>query len=286
MSGLLGYGACYEATHQADVLLPLGPDFPYNAFLPRRRTVQVDHDLSRLGRRTPLDLAVHGDVGATLRAVLPLVKQKTDRSFLDETLQRHARARARGRRLHARHRTPCAHPSRACGERSRSGGRRRRRLHRRDRHVQRLGGALHHPERPATRHRIISARHDGQRAPARHRRAVRISESPGDLDVGRRRAGDVARRAPDRRAPRAAGEDHHVQQLDARHGHARDARRRHPRLRRRPRERRLRRDRRDGQASSTRSVTSAPRWSISSPTRMRCRSRRNLRSIPGTAMLR
>jgi pyruvate dehydrogenase (quinone) len=91
MSGLLGYGACYDATHRADLLLLLGTDFPYNSFLPQRRTIQVDHDLSRLGRRTPLDFAVHGDVAATLRAVLPLVKQKTDRSFLDEMLRQHAR---------------------------------------------------------------------------------------------------------------------------------------------------------------------------------------------------
>jgi pyruvate dehydrogenase (quinone) len=92
MSGLLGYGACYDATHQADLLLLLGTDFPYDAFLPQRRTVQVDHDLTRLGRRTPLDLAVHGDVAATLRALLPLVKQKSDRSFLDDMLRQHARA--------------------------------------------------------------------------------------------------------------------------------------------------------------------------------------------------
>ena len=52
MSGLLGYGACYDATHQADLLLLLGTDFPYDAFLPQRRTIQVDHDLTRLGRRT------------------------------------------------------------------------------------------------------------------------------------------------------------------------------------------------------------------------------------------
>jgi pyruvate dehydrogenase (quinone) len=91
MSGLLGYGACYDATHQADLLVLLGTDFPYDSFLPQRHTVQVDHDASRLGRRTALDLAVHGDVGATLRAVLPLVKQKSDRSFLDDMLRQHAR---------------------------------------------------------------------------------------------------------------------------------------------------------------------------------------------------
>ena len=34
MSGLLGYGACYEATHEADLLVLLGTDFPYDDFLP------------------------------------------------------------------------------------------------------------------------------------------------------------------------------------------------------------------------------------------------------------
>ena len=92
VTGLLGYGACYDAMHEADLLLLLGTDFPYDAFLPQRRTVQVDHDRSRLGRRTPLDLAVHGDVGATLRSVLPQVDRKPDRSFLDRMLREHARA--------------------------------------------------------------------------------------------------------------------------------------------------------------------------------------------------
>ena len=91
MSGLLGYGACYDATHQADLLLLLGTDFPYDGFLPQRHTVQVEHDASRLGRRTALDLGVHGDVAATLRAVLPLVEQKPSRSFLDGMLRQHAR---------------------------------------------------------------------------------------------------------------------------------------------------------------------------------------------------
>jgi pyruvate dehydrogenase (quinone) len=75
MSGLLGYGACYEACHEADLLLMLGTDFPYDNFLPQSHTIQVDRDATRIGRRTSLDLAVHGDVGATLRAVLPLVEQ-------------------------------------------------------------------------------------------------------------------------------------------------------------------------------------------------------------------
>jgi pyruvate dehydrogenase (quinone) len=92
MSGLLGYGAAHKATHEADLLLLLGTDFPYTNFLPQRRTAQVDADPGHLGRRTPLEVAVHGDVGETIRALLPLIPQKTDRTFLDTMLRAHAEA--------------------------------------------------------------------------------------------------------------------------------------------------------------------------------------------------
>ncbi|MFE2235145.1 pyruvate dehydrogenase [Streptomyces sp. NPDC059442] len=93
MSGLLGYGAAYEATHECDLLIMLGTDFPYNAFLPDDvRIVQVDVRPERLGRRSKLDLAVWGDVRETLRCLLPRVRAKTDRRFLDKMLKKHADA--------------------------------------------------------------------------------------------------------------------------------------------------------------------------------------------------
>ncbi len=92
MSGLLGYGACFDAMHEADLVVLLGTDFPYNDFLPQARSVQVDHDAGRLGRRTVLELGVHGDVRETLRAVLPLVEAKKDRAFLYRMLRKHTRS--------------------------------------------------------------------------------------------------------------------------------------------------------------------------------------------------
>src|SRR5690606_37868895 len=77
MSGLLGYGACYEAMHEAELVILLGTDFPYREFLPDGgtsrgpRIVQIDADASPLGPRAGLHLALHGDTGLTLRAVLP-----------------------------------------------------------------------------------------------------------------------------------------------------------------------------------------------------------------------
>ncbi|QLJ04123.1 pyruvate dehydrogenase [Streptomyces sp. NEAU-sy36] len=92
MSGLLGYGAAYEAMHGCDLLLLLGTDFPYTDFLPRHvRTVQVDIQPERLGRRTQLDFAVWGDVRETLRCLTPAVREKSSRRFLDRMLHRHVR---------------------------------------------------------------------------------------------------------------------------------------------------------------------------------------------------
>lgn len=92
MIGLLGYGACYDALHEADLVVMLGTDFPYDAFLPQSKTVQIDVDATRLGRRTPLEVAVHGDVASTLDALQPLLREKHERRFLDGMLRKHERA--------------------------------------------------------------------------------------------------------------------------------------------------------------------------------------------------
>lgn len=91
MSGLLGYGAAHDATHEADLLILLGTDFPYNDFLPTKNVAQVDVDASHIGRRTKISHPVTGDVGATIEAILPQLQEKTDRSFLDKMLQEHCR---------------------------------------------------------------------------------------------------------------------------------------------------------------------------------------------------
>ncbi|TSB21087.1 pyruvate dehydrogenase [Streptomyces sp. NBC_01525] len=93
MSGLLGYGAAYEATHECDLLILLGTDFPYNAFLPDDvKIVQVDVRPEHLGRRSQLALGVWGDVRETLRCLTPKVQIKSQRAFLDRMLKKHADA--------------------------------------------------------------------------------------------------------------------------------------------------------------------------------------------------
>ncbi|MGP9683463.1 pyruvate dehydrogenase [Brachybacterium sp. AOP3-A1-3] len=98
MSGLLGYGACYDAMHEADLVILLGTDFPYSEFLPGPdgknppKVVQIDAEASRLGRRVPLDLAIHGDVALTLQAVLPLLTSTKSHRFLHRMLKAHHKA--------------------------------------------------------------------------------------------------------------------------------------------------------------------------------------------------
>ncbi|ACQ78631.1 thiamine pyrophosphate protein TPP binding domain protein [Beutenbergia cavernae DSM 12333] len=87
MSGLLGYGSCFEAMHDADLLVLIGTDFPYDQFLPDDvPTAQIDINPANLGRRTRLDYAVVGDARETAAALLPLVTRKKKRAFLDKML--------------------------------------------------------------------------------------------------------------------------------------------------------------------------------------------------------
>jgi pyruvate dehydrogenase (quinone) len=97
MTGLLGYGGCYEAIHHADVLLMLGTDFPFGDFLPQEKvkTIQVDRDPGHIGRRAPLELGVVGDVGATLRALAPMVQEKQGDHFLHKHVEQTEHARKR-----------------------------------------------------------------------------------------------------------------------------------------------------------------------------------------------
>ncbi|SER49969.1 pyruvate dehydrogenase (quinone) [Propionibacterium cyclohexanicum] len=91
MTGLLGYGAAAEGMNDADVLLMLGTDFPYNQFLPDTLTVQVDREAEKLGRRTDVSFPIQADVKALVTAVTPKIDKGRDDHFLQATLKRHAK---------------------------------------------------------------------------------------------------------------------------------------------------------------------------------------------------
>lgn len=94
MTGLLGFSSGYRAMMACDTLLMLGTDFPYPQFFPEKATIiQVDIRGEQIGRRTRVDLGLVGDVGETIRAVLPAVTEKTDPAHLEDSLKHYRKAR-------------------------------------------------------------------------------------------------------------------------------------------------------------------------------------------------
>lgn len=94
MTGLLGFSSGYHAMMNCDVLLMLGTDFPYQQFYPKNaKIIQVDRLGEQIGRRTPVDLGLIGNVKETLNALTPLIENKSDRSFLDTCLGHYKEAR-------------------------------------------------------------------------------------------------------------------------------------------------------------------------------------------------
>jgi pyruvate dehydrogenase (quinone) len=94
MTGFIGFSSGYAAMHACDALLMLGTDFPYKQFFPTdARIAQIDIRPENLGRRCKLDLGLVGDVGLTIEALLPLLKAKTERRYLDNAIAHYKRAR-------------------------------------------------------------------------------------------------------------------------------------------------------------------------------------------------
>ena len=82
--GLLGTRPSYEMMMNCDTLLTVGSSFPYTQFLPafdQARGVQIDLDGKMIGMRYPYEVNLVGDSAATLRALLPHLRRKDDRTW-------------------------------------------------------------------------------------------------------------------------------------------------------------------------------------------------------------
>jgi pyruvate dehydrogenase (quinone) len=82
--GLLGTQPSWTLMQDCDTLLMVGSSFPYSEFLPEEgqaRGVQIDIDGKMLGIRYPMEVNLVGDSAETLRALLPRLDQKPDRSW-------------------------------------------------------------------------------------------------------------------------------------------------------------------------------------------------------------
>ncbi len=87
MTGLLGLPSAYHSMHESDVVLLLGTDFPYTPFMPvKNKIIQVDEKPEKLGRRAKLEMGLCGKIKDTVQALMPLLTQKNDDSFLKAQL--------------------------------------------------------------------------------------------------------------------------------------------------------------------------------------------------------
>ena len=85
-AGLVGTAPSADALHECDTLIMVGTNFPYMEFLPKpgqAKTVQIDVDPARIGLRHPIEVALVGDSKRVLQALLPLLRRKQDRRFLE-----------------------------------------------------------------------------------------------------------------------------------------------------------------------------------------------------------
>jgi pyruvate dehydrogenase (quinone) len=88
--GLLGTRPSYELMTGCDTLLMVGSSFPYSEFLPeegKARGVQIDIDARLIGIRYPMDVHLVGDARETLRALLPHLERKEDRSWQESIVE-------------------------------------------------------------------------------------------------------------------------------------------------------------------------------------------------------
>jgi pyruvate dehydrogenase (quinone) len=82
--GLLGTKPSWDMMTHCDTLLMIGSGFPYSEFLPKEgqaRGVQIDIEPEMLSLRYPMEVSLTGDSAETLRALLPLLDEKQDRSW-------------------------------------------------------------------------------------------------------------------------------------------------------------------------------------------------------------
>ncbi|RTL72962.1 MAG: thiamine pyrophosphate-requiring protein [Hyphomicrobiales bacterium] len=84
--GLLGTKPSWDLMTGCDTLLMIGSGFPYSEFMPKEgnaRGVQIDIKPDMLSLRYPMEVNLVGDASETLKALLPLLQQKTDTSWRD-----------------------------------------------------------------------------------------------------------------------------------------------------------------------------------------------------------
>ena len=84
--GLLGTRPSWDMMQECDTFFMIGSGFPYSEFLPKEgqaRGVQIDIEARMLSLRYPMEVNLVGDAAETLKALLPLLEEKKDRSWIE-----------------------------------------------------------------------------------------------------------------------------------------------------------------------------------------------------------
>jgi pyruvate dehydrogenase (quinone) len=87
--GLLGTKPSWDLMMDCDTLFTVGCSFPYGEFYPKEgqaKCVQIDLDGRMLSLRYPADVPLKGDAKETLRALIPLLDRKRDRSWHNKVI--------------------------------------------------------------------------------------------------------------------------------------------------------------------------------------------------------
>ena len=83
--GLLGTRPSEDLMDEIDTLFLVGTNFPYTKHLPTgARVAQIEADPARAGARIATEVPVVGDAREALRGLLPLLKHRTNTSFLNK----------------------------------------------------------------------------------------------------------------------------------------------------------------------------------------------------------
>ncbi|WP_100487868.1 pyruvate oxidase [Sporolactobacillus pectinivorans] len=81
--GKIGTKPAYEAMKSADLLIMVGTDYPYAAYLPEgAKCVQIDIDPVRIGKRYSVTVGIVGDAADALAYLTDHITPVTDRPFL------------------------------------------------------------------------------------------------------------------------------------------------------------------------------------------------------------
>lgn len=87
MNGLISAQESHYALYKCELLMLLGTDFPYRPFMPKTpKVIQIDYAAKHIGRRSTLEMGIHGDVKTSLGMLLEKLSPNPSSAHLEASL--------------------------------------------------------------------------------------------------------------------------------------------------------------------------------------------------------